>query len=220
MAVIIVVVNVDKLRVTGNKVTTTVSPLQHLSGRHKHNHFGKLHALSAAPEIAVKGIFLPKGPLICDAENQDRMPALAIRTALSNRKPRDKGLIDGSRSSPVANYGTGRRKSALRVSVPPGSGNIVVNDKPVDVFRAKPGACVVAAAGDHRQLARSTSGSTSTRRRVRPGRCGASRITRALVDLTRASNRRSRKPAGDARRAKSSKKSACTKRTLQTPSKR
>ena len=33
------------------------------------------------------------------------------------------------------NYGTGRRKSAVaRVFIKPGSGNIVVNDKPVDVF--------------------------------------------------------------------------------------
>ena len=33
------------------------------------------------------------------------------------------------------NYGTGRRKSAVaRVFIKPGKGNIVVNDKPVDVF--------------------------------------------------------------------------------------
>lgn len=33
------------------------------------------------------------------------------------------------------NYGTGRRKSAVaRVFMKPGKGNIVVNDKPVDVF--------------------------------------------------------------------------------------
>jgi small subunit ribosomal protein S9 len=33
------------------------------------------------------------------------------------------------------NYGTGRRKSAVaRVFIKPGKGNIVVNDKPLDVF--------------------------------------------------------------------------------------
>ncbi len=33
------------------------------------------------------------------------------------------------------NYGTGRRKSAVaRVFIKPGSGDIVVNDKPLDVF--------------------------------------------------------------------------------------
>jgi len=33
------------------------------------------------------------------------------------------------------NYGTGRRKSAVaRVFMKPGNGNIVVNDKPLDVF--------------------------------------------------------------------------------------
>lgn len=33
------------------------------------------------------------------------------------------------------NYGTGRRKSAVaRVFMKPGKGNIVVNDKPVDIF--------------------------------------------------------------------------------------
>ncbi len=33
------------------------------------------------------------------------------------------------------NYGTGRRKSAIaRVFIKPGKGNIIVNDKPLDVF--------------------------------------------------------------------------------------
>ena len=33
------------------------------------------------------------------------------------------------------NYGTGRRKNAVaRVFIKPGKGNIIVNDKPVDVF--------------------------------------------------------------------------------------
>ena len=36
---------------------------------------------------------------------------------------------------PNYNYGTGRRKSAVaRVFIKPGKGDIVVNDKPVDVF--------------------------------------------------------------------------------------
>src|SRR4051812_16859612 len=36
---------------------------------------------------------------------------------------------------PQYNYGTGRRKSAVaRVFMKPGKGDIVVNDKPVDVF--------------------------------------------------------------------------------------
>ena len=36
---------------------------------------------------------------------------------------------------PNYNYGTGRRKSAVaRVLIKPGKGDIVVNDKPVDVF--------------------------------------------------------------------------------------
>jgi small subunit ribosomal protein S9 len=36
---------------------------------------------------------------------------------------------------PQYNYGTGRRKSAVaRVFIKPGKGDIVVNDKPVDVF--------------------------------------------------------------------------------------
>ena len=36
---------------------------------------------------------------------------------------------------PHYNYGTGRRKSAVaRVFIKPGKGDIIVNDKPVDVF--------------------------------------------------------------------------------------
>jgi large subunit ribosomal protein L13 len=65
MAVIIVVVNVDKLRVTGNKATDKLY--------HRHStypggiyttSFGKLHARHPGRvlEIAVKGM-LPKGPL-------------------------------------------------------------------------------------------------------------------------------------------------------------
>ena len=38
-------------------------------------------------------------------------------------------------ATPQYNYGTGRRKSAVaRVFIKPGKGQIVVNDKPVDVF--------------------------------------------------------------------------------------
>jgi small subunit ribosomal protein S9 len=40
-----------------------------------------------------------------------------------------------AKQQPQYNYGTGRRKSAVaRVYIKPGNGNIVVNDKPVDVF--------------------------------------------------------------------------------------
>ena len=36
---------------------------------------------------------------------------------------------------PQYNYGTGRRKSAVaRVFIKPGKGDIIVNDKPVDIF--------------------------------------------------------------------------------------
>ena len=36
---------------------------------------------------------------------------------------------------PQYNYGTGRRKSAVaRVYIKPGKGDIIVNDKPVDIF--------------------------------------------------------------------------------------
>ena len=43
------------------------------------------------------------------------------------------------------NYGTGRRKSAVaRVFIKPGKGDIVVNDKPVDVFFSRePGRMIV-----------------------------------------------------------------------------
>ena len=40
-----------------------------------------------------------------------------------------------AKQSPQYNYGTGRRKSAVaRVFIKPGKGDIVVNDKPVDIF--------------------------------------------------------------------------------------
>jgi small subunit ribosomal protein S9 len=43
--------------------------------------------------------------------------------------------MPAKQQSPQYNYGTGRRKSAVaRVFIKPGKGDIVVNDKPVDVF--------------------------------------------------------------------------------------
>ena len=43
-----------------------------------------------------------------------------------------------------ANYGTGRRKTATaRVFLTPGEGNIVVNDRPLDVYFGRETACMV-----------------------------------------------------------------------------
>lgn len=43
-----------------------------------------------------------------------------------------------------ANYGTGRRKTATaRVFLTPGEGNIVINDRPLDVYFGRETACMV-----------------------------------------------------------------------------
>lgn len=85
------------------------------------------------------------------------------------------------------NYGTGRRKSAVaRVFIKPGKGDIVVNDKPLDVFFSREtGRMVVRqplelteTAGKFDIMVNVTGGGES-------GQAGAVRhgITRALIDF-------------------------------------
>jgi small subunit ribosomal protein S9 len=84
------------------------------------------------------------------------------------------------------NYGTGRRKtSAARVFLKPGSGEIVVNGRPLDVFFGRETArmivrqpLVVAEAVDRFDVHATVSGGGTT------GQAGAIRhgITRALMD--------------------------------------
>jgi small subunit ribosomal protein S9 len=88
------------------------------------------------------------------------------------------------------NYGTGRRKSAVaRVFIKAGKGNIVVNDKPVDVFFSREtGRMVVRqplaltdTLGKFDIMVNVTGGGES-------GQAGAVRhgITRALIEIGRA----------------------------------
>ncbi len=84
------------------------------------------------------------------------------------------------------NYGTGRRKSAVaRVFIKPGKGEIIVNDKPIDVFFSRETGRMVArqplelteTAGKFDIMVNVSGGGES-------GQAGAVRhgITRALID--------------------------------------
>ncbi|MEW6562894.1 MAG: 30S ribosomal protein S9 [Pseudomonadota bacterium] len=84
------------------------------------------------------------------------------------------------------NYGTGRRKSAVaRVFIKPGKGNIVVNDKPVDVFFSREtGRMIVRQPLELVELADKFDIMVNVTGGGESGQAGAVRhgITRALID--------------------------------------
>ena len=84
-------------------------------------------------EKAVKGM-LPKGPLGYAMLRKMKVYAGAAHPHAA-QQPKPVNSVEGVIMSVTYNYGTGRRKSAVaRVFIKPGKGDIVVNDKPVDVF--------------------------------------------------------------------------------------
>ena len=130
----IVVTNVEKLRVTGNKAE---DKLYHrhsgYPGGIRTTNFAKMQARfpGRALEKAVKGM-LPKGPLGYAMLKKLKCYAGADASALgaATQTPGHLTLMIGNYY-----YGTGRRKSAVaRVFLKKGTGNIVVNEKPVDEF--------------------------------------------------------------------------------------
>ncbi len=84
------------------------------------------------------------------------------------------------------NYGTGRRKSAVaRVFMKPGKGNIVVNDKPLDLFFAREtGRMVVRQPLELTEMADKFDIMVNVSGGGESGQAGAVRhgITRALID--------------------------------------
>jgi len=132
----VVVVNADKLRVTGNKAEAKLY--------HRHTTYpGGLYTTNFTKlqqrhpqrvlEKAVKGM-LPKGPLGYAMLRKMKVYAGADHPHVA-QQPKPVNLFEGLIMSANYNYGTGRRKSAVaRVFIKPGKGDITVNDKPVDVF--------------------------------------------------------------------------------------
>ena len=133
----IVVTNVDKLRVTGNKAE---DKLYHrhigLPGRHLARRTSarcRQRFPGRALEKAVKGM-LPKGPLGYAMIKKLKCYAGAAHPH-SAQQP--KTARHSKNTIMIGNYyyGTGRRKTSVaRVFLKPGTGKIVVNDKPVDEF--------------------------------------------------------------------------------------
>ena len=84
------------------------------------------------------------------------------------------------------NYGTGRRKSAVaRVFIKPGKGDIIVNDKPIDVFFSREtGRMVVRQPLELTEMAGKFDIMVNVAGGGESGQAGAVRhgITRALID--------------------------------------
>ena len=136
----IVVVNAEKVRVTGNKAQDKIY-YRHsqFAGGLKSTTFTKLQARfpTRVVEKAVKGM-LPKGPLGFAMLRKLKVYAGPSHPAQRAAASRTEALAHGARiamATPQQYYGTGRRKSAVaRVFLRPGKGKIVVNGKPVDEF--------------------------------------------------------------------------------------
>ena len=110
--------NAEKITVTGNKFKDKVYYAHSgYPGGLKDTTFEKLIAKKPEMvlEVAVKGM-LPKGPL--------------GRAMFRKLK-----VYAGTEHNHTQYYGTGRRKSSTaRVFLRPGTGNIVINKRPIDVF--------------------------------------------------------------------------------------
>ena len=131
----IVVTNVAKLRVTGNKAekTSSTTGTAATPAASTTTNFAKMQARfpGRALQKAVKGM-LPKGPLGYEMlqEAEDATPAPTHPHSAQQPKALESEPMIGNYY-----YGTGRRKSAVaRVFLKKGTGTIVVNDKPVDEF--------------------------------------------------------------------------------------
>ena len=180
----IVVTNVEKLRVTGNKAEDKLY--------HRHSGYPggitttnfRQDAGRAFPgralEKAVRGM-LPEGPArLRDAEEAQvlrRPGAPAFGAAAEDARP---SQVTGQRPM-IGNYyyGTGRRKTSVaRVFIKQGTGKFVVNEKPVDeFFTRETGRMVVRqplVLTNHADDVRHH-GQRDRRRRVRPGRRRAPR---------------------------------------------
>ena len=138
----IVVVNVEKLRVTGAKATDK-KYYRHSTypGGIYETNFTKLQARhpDRVLKLAVKGM-LPKGRL-----SYAMIKKLKIYAGPAHPHARSSPRPSRSKEPRMIgkyNYGTGRRKNAVaRVFIKPGKGNITVNDKPSTSFsRERPAA--------------------------------------------------------------------------------
>ena len=177
----IVVVNADKLRVTGRKAQNKIY--------HRHSGYpggiysDELRQAAGAPagaraEDGGEG-HAAQGPArLRDAEEDEgvcrREPSAHGAAAANHWRCRASWHCNVSN-----NYGTGRRKSAVaRVFIKPGKGDIVVNGKPVDEFFSREtGRMVVRQPLELTKTTRQLRhhGQRRRRRRVGPGRRGAPR---------------------------------------------
>ena len=181
----IVVTNVEKIKVTGNKVDDKLY--------HRHSGYpGGIRTDDLRQDAAaLSGPRAGKGSQghaaqgsarLRDAQETQvlRRPGASARGA-ATQDPRtvNQGLLM------IGNYyyGTGRRKSAVaRVFIKQGSGKFIVNDKPVDeFFTRETGRMVVAPAAEADQPRSHVRhhGQRQRRRRIRPGRAPCATASRA-----------------------------------------
>ena len=133
----IIVLNADKVAVTGNKRTDKIY-------YHHTGHIGGIkqatfeEMIARRPErvieIAVKGM-LPKGPLGRAMFRKLKVYAGNEHTHAA-QQPQLLDIYSGLQAmAETQNYGTGRRKSSTaRVFIKPGSGNIVINQRSLEQY--------------------------------------------------------------------------------------
>ena len=133
----IVIVNADKIRVTGNKAEDKVY-YRHSGypGRHPRHRTSRTCRPShpgRALEKAVKGM-LPKGPLGYAMIKKLKVYAGDTHPHTA-QQPKKLDILQERAMIGNWNYGTGRRKSSVaRVFMKKGTGQILVNGKPVEEY--------------------------------------------------------------------------------------
>ena len=133
----IVVVNVDKLRVTGRKAENKIY-YRHSGYPGRHLQHQLRQAACAAPrpgaEARGEGHAAQGTARLRDAqEDEDLRRREPSAHGAATQEPGDLTVM--AMQSQQQNYGTGRRKSAVaRVYLRPGKGTITVNGRPVDEF--------------------------------------------------------------------------------------
>ena len=133
----IVIVNADKIRVTGNKAQDKIY-YRHSGypGGIRGMNFKDMQARhpGRALEKAVKGM-LPKGPL--GYAMIKKLKVYAGDSASAHRSATQETRHSSGRCAMIGNwnYGTGRRKSSVaRVFIKKGTGQILVNGRPVEEY--------------------------------------------------------------------------------------
>jgi ribosomal protein L13 len=132
----IVVVNVEKLRVTGNKAARQeVLPSLRLSGRYQRNQLHQAAAAFPRPRAREGGEgHAAQGPAGLRHAEEDEVLRGSVASAHRSAAANSRDLQEPLNGCDLQLRNRSSQDAVARVFMKPGTGNIVVNGKPVDEF--------------------------------------------------------------------------------------